>query len=233
MSTTRDAFRRGVIDVLPVMLGVVPFGLIAGIAAVEAGLGLAEALGFSVIYFAGASQLAALDLIGRDATALAAIATAAIINARMLMYGASLAPQLAHLPLRQRIGAAYLLVDQVYALSVVRWGREPTMPRLPYYLGTALPLWVGWQFFTAVGALAGTAVPESVPLGFTVPLVFLALLVPAMHDRPTVAAGVVAGVVATVAAPLPAHSGMPLAAVAGIAAGVVVARGRRPDGAPA
>lgn len=233
MSQHREAFRRGVVDVLPVVLGVVPFGLIAGVAATEAGFDLAHALGFSIAIFAGASQLAAIDLLGRDAPALVAIGTIVVINSRMLMYGASIAPHLAREPLPRRLGAAYLLVDQVYALCIARFVAEPDLPRLPYYLGTGLPLWVNWVAWTAVGAIAGAAVPDAIPLGFAVPLVFLALLVPAMHDRPTIAAGVAAGVVATVAAPLPANLGMPLAAVTGIAVGlgVSVARGEVSRGA--
>ncbi|MBW3620365.1 MAG: AzlC family ABC transporter permease [Actinobacteria bacterium] len=222
MSTTRDAFRQGVVDVLPVVLGVVPFGLIAGVAAADAGFDLVTALGFSVGIFAGASQLAAIDLLGRDAPALVAIGTIAVINSRMLMYGASLAPYLAREPLHRRLGAAYFLVDQVYALCLIRWRADPELPRLPYYLGTAIPLWVNWVLWTAVGAVAGASLPSAIPLGFAVPLVFLALLVPAMHDRPTVAAGVAAATVATVAAPLPANLGMPLAAVTGIAVGLGV-----------
>ncbi|MBW3659907.1 MAG: AzlC family ABC transporter permease [Actinobacteria bacterium] len=222
MTTNREAFRRGVVDVLPVVLGVVPFGLIAGVAAAEAGFDLAAALGFSIGIFAGASQLAAIDLLSRDAPALVAIGTIAVINSRMLMYGASIAPYLAKEPLPRRLGAAYLLVDQVYALCIARWNDDPELPRLPYYLGTGLPLWVNWVLWTAVGTVAGASLPEAIPLGFAVPLVFLALLVPAMHDRPTIAAGVAAGVVAVAAAPLPANLGMPLAALTGIAVGLTV-----------
>lgn len=222
MSTTREAFRRGVVDVLPVVLGVIPFGLIAGVAAAEAGFDLTAALGFSIGIFAGASQLAAIDLLSRGAPALVAIGTIAVINSRMLMYGASIAPYLAREPLPRRLGAAYFLVDQVYALCLARWMSEPDLPRLPYYFGTALPLWLNWVLWTVVGAVAGASLPEAIPLGFAVPLVFLALLVPAMHDRPTIAAGTAAGVVAVVAAPLPANLGMPLAALTGIGVGLTV-----------
>lgn len=221
-SRNREAFRQGVVDVLPVVLGVIPFGLIAGVAATEAGFDLAAALGFSIGIFAGASQLAAIELLGRDAPALVAIGTIAVINSRMLMYGASLAPHLAPESLPRRLGAAYFLVDQVYALSLVRWTTQPDLPRLPYYFGTAIPLWLNWILWTVVGAVAGASLPPDIPLGFAVPLVFLALLVPAMHDRPTIAAGTTAAVVATVAATLPANLGMPLAAALGIAAGLTV-----------
>lgn len=228
------AFRRGALDILPVVIGVVPFGLVAGAAAVENGMGLGHALAFSSLIFAGASQLAAIDLLGRDAPALVAITTIVAINSRMLMYGASLAPELATEPLRRRLGAAYVLTDQAYAMSVARFVSEPDTPRLPYYLGTALPLWVNWQLMTAVGALLGAALPPEIPLGFAVPLVFLALLAPATRDHPTLAAAVTSGVVATVAAPLPANLGMPLAALCGVGVGLAVSlrRDRLRDPAP-
>lgn len=225
----REAARRGTLDVLPIVLGVLPFGLIVGATAVDVGLGVSEAVGFSTIVFAGAAQLAAIDLIGRDAPVAVAIGTALVINLRMLMYGASIAPHLAHVPLPRRAGAAYLLTDQAYALSIARYqtGMAPDR-RLPYYLGAAVPLWLGWQAVTVVGALGGGAIPEEVPLEFAVPLTFLVLLLPAVSDRPTLTAAVVAATVAVVAAPLPANLGMPLGAGAGIAAGYAAARWKAP-----
>jgi predicted branched-subunit amino acid permease len=217
----RAAFRQGAIDMAPVVVGVIPFGLVAGAAAVDNGMVLAEALGFSVLIFAGASQLAAIDLLGRDAPALVAIGTVVVINLRMLMYGASLAPYLAGAPAGRRLASAYLLTDQAYAMSLARFISDPETPRLPYYLGSAVPLWANWQLMTAVGAVAGSSLPETVPLGFAVPLVFLALLAPAMQDRPTIAAGVASGAVATVAAPLPANLGMPMAAATGVVVGLL------------
>ncbi len=172
---TRAAFRRGVLDITPVVLGIIPFGLIAGVAAVDNGMGLGEALAFSTLVFAGASQLAAIDLLGQGAPALVAIGTVVVINLRMLMYSASLAPHLAHEPLRRRAGAAYVLTDQAYAMSLARFVTDDEVPRLPYYLGLALPLWVNWQLMTVAGALLGASLPEAIPLGFALPLVFLAL----------------------------------------------------------
>lgn len=220
--TSTAAFQQGAVDILPVLVGMIPFGLVAGVAAVENGMGLAEASGFSMVVFAGASQLAAIDLLGRGAPALVAIGTIVVINLRMLMYSASLAPHLAAEPRVPRTLAAYVLTDQAYAMSLARFIEDAEVPRLPYYLGTALPLWLGWQIMTVVGAFAGNLVPEGVPLGFAVPLVFLALLAPAMKDTPTIAAGIASGVVATAAAPLPANLGMPLAALTGVIVGLVV-----------
>jgi len=217
------AFRRGVRDVSPLLLGVAPFGLVAGIAAVNAGLDLPQAVGMSVIVFAGASQLAALDLIGNGAPASIVVLTAVVINLRMLMYSASIAPHFRAFAGHVKAGLAYLLTDQAYALSIARF-REDGLDRAAYYLGTALTLWVVWQITTVAGVLLGTGVPDAWGLEFAVPLVFLALLVPAMEDGPTTAAGLVGGAVAVVGAGLPLNLGLLVGATVGIAAGLASER---------
>lgn len=221
----RDAFRRGAMDVLPILLGVIPFGLLAGAIPADLDLGLEHALGLSTIVFAGASQLAAIDLIGDGAPVVVIVGTIFVINSRMLMYGASLAPHLVDRPLAHRLGGAYILTDQAYALSIAKYNEEPLdgRTRLAYYLGAALPLWINWQIVTVVGFFIGAAIPEWLPIGFAIPLTFLVLLVPSVMDRPTLLAAAVGGATAVVLDPLPANAGMPIGAIAGIAAGTAAA----------
>lgn len=224
--------RAGAVAVSPILLGVVPFGLVWGATVADAGLGLAEAAGFSTILFAGASQLASLDLLSRDAPVVVAIVTALVINLRMFMYAASLAPHLAGESRGRRAWAAYLLTDQAYAVAITRYQQEPEAPRrLEYYLGAALALWVTWQATSLAGVAVGDAIPESVPLEFAVPIVFLALLVPAITDRPTLVAAIVGGAVATVGMSWTANLGMLSGAVVGIGAGTAVAL-RTPSARP-
>lgn len=222
--TVAGALREGALEVLPIVAGLVPFGLVAGAAAVDAGLGIEGGVALSVLLFAGASQLATIDLLARDAPLLIVLVTVGVINLRMAMYSASLAPRLAHAPLRHRLAAAYPLVDQAYALTIMRTDRAPTRPhRLAYYAGVALPLWLNWQLMTVLGAVLGSTIPAWLPLEATIPLVFLAMLVPAVTDRATLAAAVVSGVAATLAAGLPNNTGLLVGAFSGIAAGTVVA----------
>nr|WP_234402830.1 AzlC family ABC transporter permease [Halarchaeum acidiphilum] len=108
----RDALVRGVRDSLPILLGIVPFGLVSGVAATDAGLSVAQAMGLSVFVFAGASQLAALSLVKSGAPFLVAAATAVIVNLRMGMYSATLAPYFREYAARWRAIMSYLLVDQ-------------------------------------------------------------------------------------------------------------------------
>lgn len=221
----RESLYAGVRATAPVVVGIVPFGLVAGATAVGAGLSVLQAAALSVVVFAGASQLAMIELFGRDATLAVVVATALIINARFLMYSASLAPHLLGDDGRWRGLAAYLLTDQAFALAVTRYadGLDGVERRRWYYLGTAAPLWLIWQVCTVVGAVVGARVPAWLPLEFAVPLTFLALLIPAIEDGARAVAAVVGGSVATLGASLPFNAGLLAGALAGVAAGVVVA----------
>jgi predicted branched-subunit amino acid permease len=213
--------RAGALDISPMLFGVVPFGLVAGATPVSEGLGTAVAMGFATIVFAGASQLAAIDVLADGGSALVAVVAACTINLRMLLYSASLAPFLAKEPLPRRLGVAYFLTDQAYATSITRWsGEDEPQRRVPYYLGGAVLLWGSWQLSVLTGALLSDAVPESLPLDFAIPLVFLVLLVPTLVSRPAVVAAAVGGLAAVVASELGADElSILVGALAGIAAG--------------
>lgn len=222
MQVPPDA-RTGVRDTIPLLLGVIPFGLVAGIAAVNAGLDLKHAIGFSVVVFAGASQLAAIELLGKNSPLVVVVVTAVVINLRMMMYSASIAPHLRDQPPRWKALMAYVLTDQAYALSIARY-RGSDVDRRWYYVAVAFTLWVVWQVTTIAGVLLGSGVPDAWGLEFAVPLVFLALLVPAMEDRPTTIAGLAGGAIAVLAGGLPLNFGLLVGATAGIVAGLVVER---------
>lgn len=220
----RESFVAGARDMAPILVGVVPFGLVAGATAVSAGLTLVDALGLSTFVFAGASQLAAIGLLGEGAPLALVVTTVLVINLRMVMYSASIAPELLDEPRRWRALEAYLLTDQGYALSLTRFERHPETNRRWYYLGTAAVLWPVWQLCTVVGALVGARVPGWLPLEFAVPLTFLALLVPAVEGRATGTAAAVGGGVATLGVGLPLNAGLMVGAVAGVLAGLATGR---------
>ena len=110
--------------VAPMLIGVIPFGLVAGATPATTGLGGGAGIGFSTIVFAGASQLAAINSLADGAGALVAVVAACTINLRLLLYSASLAPYLAKVPLRRRLLMGYLLTDQAYAVSIASWTKE-------------------------------------------------------------------------------------------------------------
>ncbi|KAA5606800.1 branched-chain amino acid ABC transporter permease [Roseospira marina] len=211
----------GVRAILPLMPGVVPFALVSAYACKEAGLSLAEALGMSVLIFAGAAQMAFVAVFAAGAIAPVILATVVIINMRMVMYSASLAPHLSGAPWWARALMSYMLTDQAYAVSITRFGERPDQPHKGwFFLGAALPLWVSWQLFTVVGMVLGAEIPPEWGLEFTVPLVFLVLLVPAVRDRPSAEAALVGGGMAVMLAGLPFNLGLLIGAGSGIAWGV-------------
>ena len=220
----RDAFLSGVRDVAPMMLGVAPFGLITGVSAASIGLTPTEAIGMSILVFAGASQLAAIALLEQGAAVAVILLTTFMINLRMAMYSASLAPWLRTISRPMRSLMAYLMTDQAYGFSILRFRRDPDTPKREYYLGIATPLWFLWQATTALGAIVGTQIPEGWQLDFAIPLTFLALLAPAVRDRPGLLAALTGGVLSLTLAGLPYNLGLVLAALLGITAGTIAER---------
>ena len=215
-------FWAGARDVVPVLLGNMPFALVFGATAVAVGLTTAQTLGSSVFIFGGAAQLAAVQVLDRGAPAVVVLLTALVVNARHVMYSASIAPYFQRQSAKWKAALSYLLTDQAYAVSLLEFENDDETSRRWYYLGVAVPLWVTWQAATIVGVLLGARLPSGWHLEFAVPLVFLAVLVPAVTDRATGAAAVVGGTTAVAANGLPYNLGLILAAVVGIGAGLAV-----------
>jgi predicted branched-subunit amino acid permease len=221
MKNTHRDFITGARDTLPVLLGVVPFAMICSVAAVSVGLTPFEAMGMSFIVYAGASQLAVLQLLGEGAVWLVMALTAWTINLRFTMYSATLAPYLQKEPLLRKAPFAYILSDQAFGVTMSRFANK--LPPNPawYYYGSAATVWATWQVSSVIGALLGTLVPASWGLDFAFPLSFMALMFAALKDRPAVLAAVVAGSVAVLAKGLPYNLGLVLAALLGIGAGIL------------
>lgn len=221
-STTSTPVRRAVVDATPIVLGYLPFGLIMGTTIARSPIHDAVGWASSPLMFAGASQLAAIELIDAGAGAIVVLATALVINLRHVMYSGGMAPWFRDAPRPFRLGAPYLLADPVYTMSALRFPELPdARARRRYYLTLGLVLFVGWSSMTAGGIVVGAALPEGLGLDLAVPLTFVALLVPAVEDRPTLVAALVGALVALVAHGLPLQLGLLAGAVAGIAAGVV------------
>src|SRR3970282_1926294 len=124
--TPSREFLNGARNTLPILLGVVPFGLVFGALALEVGLTPIQAQGLSLFVFAGSSQFVAVQLIGQGAAPLVIVLTIFLVNLRHTLYSASLSPHLAHLPLRWRLWLAYLLTDEAFAVAAPRYRRPDT-----------------------------------------------------------------------------------------------------------
>lgn len=222
------AFWLGARAEIPLLIGVFPFGMIYGILALEAGLSPAAAQAMSSIVFAGSAQFITTQLLSASAPGLVIVLTIALVNLRHALYSASIAPYTRHLTGAWKALLAYLLTDEAYAVTILNYQRlnglseEKQKSGHWYFLGAGLALWSIWQLSTAAGVFLGAVVPPTWSLEFTLPLTFIALVVPALKDRPTVAAAVCAGLVALLAYSLPYRIGLILAALCGIVTGMVL-----------
>jgi predicted branched-subunit amino acid permease len=218
-----QAFLQGLRALLPLTPGVIPFGLVTGVMAVELGLSPATAMGMTLLFYSGSAQMVALQLLHNGVLPVAIVATALIINLRFIMYSASLAPHFHGLPRRWTWPLCYLLSDQAYALCTLKFDSgELGRYAHHYYAGTAFGMWLAWQLSVLAGVYLGASIPESWSLSFAIPLSFLALLVPGIRDRATLGAAVVGGVIAVLAVDMPYNLGLVSAAVGGIVAGLVI-----------
>jgi predicted branched-subunit amino acid permease len=225
MPTPRSEFIAGVKALLPILLGVIPFGMISGIAVVQTHIPPVSGFIMSLLIFSGAALIVALQLITSGAPALVVVFSALVINLRFMIYSASLAPFLNRLSAGRKSLLAYLLSDQAYAASIAHMSESPA-PEATWlhFLGSGLTMWVAWQISVGIGMFVGARLPASWSLEFTIPLTFLALAVPAIKDRFTAATAVIAGITAVVANGAPFHSGLVIAALVGILVGMLLER---------
>ncbi len=218
----RSTYLRGIRDGLPFILVVSPFALLFGVVATEAGLTVFETLTFSAVVIAGAAQFTALQLMNENAPTLVVIASALAVNLRMAMYSASLTPHLGALPFWRRAFAAYTLVDQSYALSILEYEKNPQMTlaeKTSYFLGAITPVLPNWYLWSLVGALVGSSIPPSLALDFAVPITFLAMIGPMLRTTAHVFAAFVSVICAIAFAFLPWNLGLIVAGVAGMMSG--------------
>src|SRR5688572_12373142 len=204
----RVSARSGVRAALPLSIAVFAFGLSFGVLARAAGLSAEAAIAMSATTFAGSAQFAAVSVLAAGGGALAAIAAAALLNARYVPMSIAVAPGLGGSPAK-RLLTAQLIVDESWALAVRGRGRFD----VPALLGAGLTLYVGWVGGTAVGAFAGDFVgdPERLGMDAAFPALFLALLVPLARSRRSLAAALLGGGIALALLPV-APAGVPIIA---------------------
>jgi 4-azaleucine resistance transporter AzlC len=223
MGEARKTFWEGVRAELPLLIGVFPFGMIYGALALGAGLSKAASQMMSSRVFAGPAQFVTAQLVHDAAPGLVIALTIAVVNLRHMLYSASLAPYLKDLSPKWKVILSYLLTDECYAPSVLKYEETGVKPFSHWFVfGAGLALWSTWQISTALGIFLGTAIPDSWQLDFALPLTFIAMVMPALKSRPMVAAAVSAGVIALLAYGLPFKLGLILAAFTGIAVGTVL-----------
>jgi predicted branched-subunit amino acid permease len=229
ISTVKSPFREGLFKGLPFTLVGVPFAVLFGLVATEAGMSVAQVLSFSAVVFAGASQLTALQMMNEAAPVLVVIAAAMAVNMRMAMYSASLQPHLGAAPLWQRALIAYINVDVSYAISIQKFEDTPQMrlsDKVAYFVGTIIVMAPLWVLGSYIGAKAGDALPETIALDFAMPILFLALVAPMVKTLAHLGAAVTSIIAAMVFSFLPSGIGILFAAFLAMAVGAEIERRR-------
>ena len=221
--TKQQEVWSGVKDEAPILLGVIPFGLLFGALAISVNLTPFASQAMSSVIFAGSAQFVAAQLVGTGASGLVILMVVFVVNLRHALYSASVAPHVRHLNTGWKLLLAYLLTDEAYAVTITNYNKVGDSPnRHWYFLGAGLTLWSSWQASTAVGIFIGAQIPASWPLGFILPLTFIALVVPALKDKAGVVAALVAGLVGLLAVDFPYKTGLLAAAFIGILAGLAI-----------
>ena len=215
-------FLKGARDQIPILLGVVPFGVIFGALAVSAGIPTFEAQSFSLFIFAGSAQFIAVSLIARAASPFLIILTILVVNLRHMLYSASLAPHTYHLSSRWKLPLAWLLTDEAFVVAESRYRHDNLEVAHWYFLGTGLTLWVAWQLSTLLGIALGVRIPSGIGLDIALPLTFMALILPTLTDRPAWAAACAAGITSILLANLPYKLGVLIPAFIGVGVGLGV-----------
>ena len=197
MNSKSKIFLKGIADVSPLMIPVVPFGLIFGILAIDIGFSPFATMGMSLIIFGGASQIVLLQLFSGGASSLVIISSVGAVNSRHLLYGAVVSEHVSELKLIWKIIISYFLIDQAFARSNEYFKKNNDKNKYFHLIGGGVTCWVIWQSTTFLGIILGSAIPEKLGLSFAVPLTFLALLVNDFRKTINIIVIISSGLVAT------------------------------------
>ncbi len=223
-ATRRSEFIAGFKDTFPLVLGAIPFGIIFGALAINAGLSPAAAIGMSLFVFAGSAQFIGAGLVGQGAALGIIVLTTFVVNLRHALYSASLAPYMKHLSHKWLLPLGFWLTDETYAVVIRRYQREDESPyKHWYYFGSALFMYINWNLCTLLGIVAGQQLEGLADLGldFAMIVTFTGIVVPLIITRPMLLCALAAGVVGVLANNVPNKLGLMIAAVVGITVGIL------------
>ena len=229
------SWRAGLAMGASTLFGIAAWGLVVGIAMVKTGLTVPQALGMTLLVFAGSAQLASLPLIAANAPVWVIFLTALVVNLRFVIFSALLAPHFSTLPWRQRLTLGYVSGDISVALFLQRYpNAAPEAGKLSFLKGLLYPNWIAWQVGSIAGIFLGSAVPAEWGLGFAGTLAIICITVPLVVSGAALCGVVVAGAVAVLAAGMPYKLGLLAAVVLGMVSAMATeawsARGRTSHG---
>lgn len=221
----KQAFREGLKSSAPTAPGMLAWGLVTGMAMVKSGLSIWQALGMTMMVYAGSAQLAALPLIAANVPIGIVFVTALIVNLRFVIFAVAIGPHFAHLRWYKRIWYGYFNIDIGMAFFPQRFPAE-TLRRpegkLGFFLGIGYSSWWVWQTGSVLGIFLASQIPQSWGIGFAGTLALLGITIPLIINSAALAGVAVAAIVAIVAAGLPYRLGLLLAVILGMVVAMIV-----------
>ena len=217
--------RRGILGSIPLFIPAIPFAFVFGVVVAESGIPTLLGWSSAPIIFGGAAQITLITLMGEGASVAAAVTAALIVGARHLLYSATMAPRFRYQPRWFQWLGAYMLIDQVFALTVLEKSMSARDFR-HYYLSAGITFWLLWMAFTALGLVVGPVIPAEWQLGFAAPVLFMGLLAVSIDRWQKAAVALMAMIAMAALADLPNRLGIVVAALIAIAFGVLLERTR-------
>ena len=216
-------FKKGFMDVIPLTIPVIPFGVIYGVIGVELGLSPLVTFAMSFIIFAGSSQIAFVQLYTAGASPLVMISSVLAINSRHFLYSAVLAQYLNKLNLYWKILLSYLMTDQAFSVSLSYFKKNQKKTFSHYHmLGSGFTLWLLWQISTLSGIVLGNVIPEALGLEFAIPLTFLSLIIAELKKYDHLLIIIISGAISLVTYNFPLKVYIILSAFVGLVAAFIL-----------
>lgn len=219
-TSKREQFLKGSLAMVPLSIAVIPWGLLAGSFAIDAGLTSIESQALSAILFAGSAQLVATGMFKAGAGLATMLLTTFFITSRHLLYSVSMRNRISPLPLKWRLTLGFLLTDELFAICGQQ--SEQQFDRW-YALGAGLSFYLCWNLATLAGIVLGNQIPMMNELGleFAVAATFIAIVVPNIQSSPVIVAVLTSLIVAVTCHYLSLDGGLMLASISGMLAGYV------------
>ncbi|TCS40228.1 AzlC family ABC transporter permease [Reinekea marinisedimentorum] len=219
-TTPAKKLLKGVVVALPISLAVIPWGVLAGSYAIDAGLNVVEAQMMSGILFAGSAQLVAAGMFKSGVAFATMMLTVLIITSRHFLYGISMRQKISKLPKRWRLLLGFLLTDELFAVCGSQ--KDAEFDRW-YALGVGGSFYVVWNIASAAGIFLGSQIPwlNNVGLEFVVAATFIALVVPHITTLPVVLSVIVALVLSVVLGLYQVPGSLLIAALSGMTTGFI------------
>lgn len=215
--------KQAVFDMMPLSLAVIPWGILCGSLAIEAGLSAGQAQLMSLLVFAGAAQLSAVNLIGTGATLPAVLNSTAMISARHLLYSAAHEGDIRQLSWFKRVLFAFFLTDEMFAV-VSAYREKHGAFHYRYAVVTGATFYMVWNVATAVGIWSAKSIEHMDELGleFAIAVIFIAMTVPRIKGFPLLAAVLASGLLAVYFEAVHFQQGLMVAGLIGMAVGYVL-----------